>query len=101
MALDEYQRKRDFAATPEPAGTRKRARRSEQTLQYCIQKHDATRLHYDFRLELDGTLKSWAIPKGRAWTRRCAGWRACRGSSAGLRQLRRAHTRRALRAPAT
>ncbi|CAM5275531.1 Multifunctional non-homologous end joining protein LigD [Stutzerimonas stutzeri] len=64
MALDEYQRKRDFAATPEPAGTRKRARRSEQALQYCIQKHDATRLHYDFRLELDGTLKSWAIPKG-------------------------------------
>lgn len=64
MALDEYQRKRDFAATPEPAGTHKRTRRSEQALQYCIQKHDATRLHYDFRLELDGTLKSWAIPKG-------------------------------------
>lgn len=64
MALDEYKRKRDFAATPEPAGTQRRARRAEQALQYCIQKHDATRLHYDFRLELDGTLKSWAIPKG-------------------------------------
>ncbi len=56
MALDEYNRKRDFAATPEPAGqarSRRRAR-TEQALQYCIQKHDATRLHYDFRLELDG-----------------------------------------------
>ncbi len=66
MALDEYNRKRDFAATPEPGGetkpTGKRGR--QQALQYCIQKHDATRLHYDFRLELDGTLKSWAVPKG-------------------------------------
>ncbi|MCI0916624.1 DNA ligase D [Pseudomonas stutzeri] len=66
MALDEYNRKRDFAATPEPGGeakpTGKRGQR--HALQYCIQKHDATRLHYDFRLELDGTLKSWAVPKG-------------------------------------
>lgn len=60
--LQEYQRKRDFAATPEPSG--KRARGKAQTLQFCIQKHDASHLHYDFRLELDGTLKSWAIPKG-------------------------------------
>ncbi len=66
MALDEYNRKRDFAATPEPDGQARgrRAKRQEQALQYCIQKHDATRLHYDFRLELDGTLKSWAVPKG-------------------------------------
>jgi bifunctional non-homologous end joining protein LigD len=70
-ALDEYNRKRDFDATPEPSGTTKtKARRSskkaapEHALQFCIQKHDATRLHYDFRLELDGTLKSWAVPKG-------------------------------------
>ncbi len=65
MALDEYNRKRDFTATPEPgggSGTSKR--RKAHALQYCIQKHDATRLHYDFRLELDGTLKSWAVPKG-------------------------------------
>lgn len=66
MALDEYNRKRDFAATPEPGGeakpTGKRGQR--HALRYCIQKHDATRLHYDFRLELDGTLKSWAVPKG-------------------------------------
>ena len=68
-SLEEYNRKRDFNATSEPAGgsdhkrgsTRKA---SDQALQFCIQKHDATRLHYDFRLELDGTLKSWAVPKG-------------------------------------
>ncbi|PYC13863.1 DNA ligase D [Pseudomonas mosselii] len=61
--LQEYQRKRDFNATPEPAGKRAR-RHSAHALQYCIQKHDASHLHYDLRLELDGTLKSWAIPKG-------------------------------------
>lgn len=63
--LDDYNRMRDFAATPEPAA--KRSRKSAKTahaLQFCIQKHDATRLHYDFRLELDGALKSWAVPKG-------------------------------------
>lgn len=66
MALDEYNRKRDFAATPEPGGdSATRHKRSQaHALQFCIQKHDATRLHYDFRLELDGTLKSWAVPKG-------------------------------------
>ncbi|CAM3599250.1 Multifunctional non-homologous end joining protein LigD [Pseudomonas reidholzensis] len=61
--LQEYQRKRDFNATPEPAGKRQRGKQAH-ALQYCIQKHDASHLHYDFRLELDGTLKSWAIPKG-------------------------------------
>lgn len=61
--LQEYQRKRDFNATPEPAGARRRGQPAH-ALQYCIQKHDASHLHYDFRLELDGTLKSWAIPKG-------------------------------------
>lgn len=61
--LNEYQRKRDFNATPEPAGTQRRSQPAH-ALQYCIQKHDASHLHYDFRLELDGTLKSWAIPKG-------------------------------------
>lgn len=66
--LDEYNRKRDFDATSEPSGnTKKKRASSKQTdhaLQFCIQKHDATRLHYDFRLEIDGTLKSWAVPKG-------------------------------------
>lgn len=61
--LQEYQRKRNFDATPEPAGKARRGARA-QALQFCIQKHDASHLHYDFRLELDGTLKSWAIPKG-------------------------------------
>jgi bifunctional non-homologous end joining protein LigD len=63
-ALEEYTRKRDFAATPEPSGAGRKRKATEHALQYCIQKHDASHLHYDFRLELDGTLKSWAIPKG-------------------------------------
>ena len=68
--LDEYNRKRDFDATPEPSGgaktkrTAAKKRGQAHALQFCIQKHDATRLHYDFRLEIDGTLKSWAVPKG-------------------------------------
>ncbi|WP_434570168.1 DNA ligase D [Pseudomonas sp. Z3-6] len=63
--LDDYNRMRDFAATPEPAAKRSRkSAKSAHALQFCIQKHDATRLHYDFRLELDGALKSWAVPKG-------------------------------------
>lgn len=60
MTLDAYRRKRDFRRSPEPRG--KAARRAGY--QYVIQKHDARRLHYDFRLELDGVLKSWAVPKG-------------------------------------
>ncbi len=66
--LDEYNRKRDFDATPEPSGSTQKKRASTKkaahALQFCIQKHDASRLHYDFRLEIDGTLKSWAVPKG-------------------------------------
>ncbi|QBF27051.1 DNA ligase D [Pseudomonas tructae] len=61
--LQEYARKRNFDATPEPVGAGL-TRNEPHALQYCIQKHDASHLHYDFRLELDGTLKSWAIPKG-------------------------------------
>jgi bifunctional non-homologous end joining protein LigD len=62
MSLREYKKKRDFKKTPEPAGNGNAP--SGPGLHYVIQKHDATRLHYDFRLELDGTLKSWAVPKG-------------------------------------
>ncbi|SEI22061.1 bifunctional non-homologous end joining protein LigD [Pseudomonas asplenii] len=61
--LREYQHKRDLNTTPEPVG-RQKHKRSGRALHYCIQKHDASHLHYDFRLELDGKLKSWAIPKG-------------------------------------
>ena len=62
MALEEYRRKRDFKKTPEPPPGRVHAR--EEKLSYQIQKHEATRLHYDFRLELDGVLLSWAVTKG-------------------------------------
>jgi bifunctional non-homologous end joining protein LigD len=62
MALEEYSRKRDFTKTSEPRPGRVKVR--ERKLSYLIQKHDATRLHYDFRLELDGVLLSWAVTKG-------------------------------------
>lgn len=61
--LQRYRRKRNFVKTPEPAG-HPGAIRQTPALLYVVQKHAATRLHYDFRLELDGTLKSWAVPKG-------------------------------------
>lgn len=64
--LEDYNRMRDFSATSEPAAVKRRGRSkaNEHALQFCIQKHDASHLHYDFRLELDGALKSWAVPKG-------------------------------------
>lgn len=61
MGLAEYKRKRDFKKTPEPAPGPIRA---HSELSYLVQKHDATRLHYDFRLELDGVLLSWTVTKG-------------------------------------
>jgi bifunctional non-homologous end joining protein LigD len=60
-SLQRYQKMRDFAATPEPRGERAKAGKK---LRFVIQKHRATRLHYDFRLEAGGVLASWAIPKG-------------------------------------
>ncbi|MGY2485487.1 DNA ligase D [Cupriavidus sp. CP313] len=67
-ALDKYRRMRDFGATPEPGGgaarTRSKPRKRAGELSFVIQKHAARQLHYDFRLELGGALKSWAVPKG-------------------------------------
>jgi len=64
MALGEYKRKRDFEVTPEPSGDERAKEKKANSLIYVIQKHRASQLHYDFRLEWNGTLLSWAVPKG-------------------------------------
>jgi bifunctional non-homologous end joining protein LigD len=64
MTLKEYRKKRRFGVTPEPSGKADGKHSKNAPLIYVIQKHRATRLHYDFRLEWKGTLLSWAVPKG-------------------------------------
>jgi bifunctional non-homologous end joining protein LigD len=64
MGLSEYHRKRDFSKTPEPKGEVVEEQRKSAPLRFVVQKHAARRLHYDFRLEMNGVLKSWAIPRG-------------------------------------
>src|SRR4029434_4194073 len=67
MGLREYQRKRDFSTTSEPKGGKPKPKTVRGASSFVIQKHDARRLHYDFRLEMEGVLKSWAVPKGLPW----------------------------------
>lgn len=67
MALEAYHKKRKFSKTPEPRGKIEKAKKNpkkDEALKFCVQKHLASHLHYDFRLELEGVLKSWPIPKG-------------------------------------
>src|SRR3954463_13262372 len=68
MALTEYKRKRDFKKTNEPSG-KSVPKKIKGASRFVIQKHAARRLHYDFRLEMEGVLKSWALPKGLPWKR--------------------------------
>src|SRR5947209_15710509 len=69
MGLAEYKRKRDFKKTAEPAGGKPLPEKIKGASRFVIQKHAARRLHYDFRLEMEGVLKSWALPKGLPWNR--------------------------------
>jgi bifunctional non-homologous end joining protein LigD len=64
MTLNEYQKKRHFGVTPEPSGKTSGGKNKGSDLIFVVQKHRATNLHYDFRLEWHGTLLSWAVPKG-------------------------------------
>ena len=64
MGLKEYAKKRDIKKTPEPGQDDKTVGPETRGGFFCIQRHDASRLHYDFRLEVSGVLVSWAVPKG-------------------------------------
>jgi bifunctional non-homologous end joining protein LigD len=67
MGLQKYKAKRDFSKTAEPKGGKPLPKSVKGASRFVIQKHDASRLHYDFRLQMEGVLKSWAVPKGLPW----------------------------------
>ena len=66
MSLKKYREKRNFRISPEPSGKSHATAARKKALRYVVQKHRATQLHYDFRLEFNGVLISWAVPKGPA-----------------------------------
>src|SRR5690606_27418157 len=72
MDIDTYNKKRDFTKTKEPKGSK--ADSSQNGQRFVIQKHQATNLHFDFRLEVEGVLKSWSIPKGPSTDQMKNGW---------------------------
>jgi DNA ligase D-like protein (predicted 3'-phosphoesterase) len=98
MSLVEYKRKRKFSKTPEPKGAVKP--RKAKALSFVIQKHDATRLHYDFRLEMEGVLKSWAVPKGIPTTKGENGWPCTSRTTPWITVVLKAQSRKATTAPA-
>ena len=67
MGLKKYKAKRDLPRTAEPKGAKPLPKQVRGASRFVIQKHDARRLHYDFRLQMEGVLKSWALPKGLPW----------------------------------
>src|SRR5947209_18042228 len=69
MGLKKYKAKRDFSKTAEPKGAKPLPKAVKGASRFVIQKHDARRLHYDFRLQMEGVLKSWALPKGLPWVK--------------------------------
>lgn len=69
MGLKKYKQKRDFSKTAEPSGGKPLPKQVRGACRFVIQKHDASRLHYDFRLQMEGVLKSWALPKGLPWAK--------------------------------
>src|SRR5215813_9194300 len=67
MSLTEYRKKRRFDVSPEPKGKPRPTRRAKKKLAFVVQKHRATALHYDFRLEWNGVMLSWAVPRGPSY----------------------------------